>query len=111
LVNGNYKSRKIAALALGELGYHSSIPYLFHAINDRVQEVSISALNALEDIGCEDELASLVIRKRFRWLEKLRKAEEKNKASKTQKSKIYKWNRTSKRSFDIVKEQLKRPMR
>ncbi|WP_246041119.1 HEAT repeat domain-containing protein [Flavivirga rizhaonensis] len=55
LEHGNYKTRKLAAEALGETGYTSSVPILFRAINDNVHNVSIAALNALEIIGCDDD--------------------------------------------------------
>ncbi len=111
LKHGNYNSRKLAANAIGSLGYHSSIPVLFEAINDKVQNVSIAALNALEIIGCEDELGAVIIKKRFNWLKEKRDKNAKLEANKNKRHKIYRWERSSKKSFDRVKEQLKRPMR
>ena len=111
LKHGNYKTRQLAADALGITGYASSIPVLFEAINDQVQNVSIAALNALESIGCKDELSTTIIRKRFNWLKRKRESDKKRDANKGKKYKIYRWERASKKSFDRVKEQLKRPMR
>lgn len=111
LKNGNYKTRKLAADALGITGYSSSIPVLFEAINDNVQNVSIAALNTLESIGCEDEFGSTIIKKRFNWLKRKRESDKKREANKGKKYKIYRWERASKKSFDRVKEQLKRPIR
>lgn len=105
LKHGNYKTRELVANALGVIGYHSSIPILFEAINDKIQNVSIAALNALDNIGCEDELGSTIVKKRFNWLK------EKREANKDKKYKIYRWERASKKSFDRIKEQLKRPLR
>ena len=99
------------AEALGVTGYTSSIPVLFEAINDKIQNVSIAALNALESIGCEDELGFTIIKKRFNWLKEKRESDKKREANKGKKYKIYRWERASKKSFDRVKEQLKRPMR
>ncbi|AUP80447.1 HEAT repeat domain-containing protein [Flavivirga eckloniae] len=111
LEHGNYKTRKLAAEALGEIGYSSSIPILFRAINDNVHNVSIAALNALEMIGCTDELGTTIINKRFNWVKNKREKEAKREANKNKKYKIYVWERSSKKSFERVKEQLKRPMR
>ena len=108
---GNYKTRKLAAKALAETGYPSSIPILLTAINDQVHNVSIAALNALEVIGCDDELGATLIKKRFNWVKDKREKEAKLEANKGKKHKIYSWERSSKKSFDRVKEQLKRPMR
>ena len=111
LEHGNYKTRKLAAEALEEVGKPSSIPLLLKAINDKVQNVSIAALNALERIGTEDSLIQTIIKKRFNWAKEIRAKNAKYEANKNKKYKIYRWERTSKKSFDRVKEQLKRPMR
>ena len=111
LTHGNYKTRKLAAEALEEVGKPSSIPLLLKAINDKVQNVSIAALNALERIGTEDSLIQTIIKKRFNWAKEIRAKNAKYEANKNKKYKIYRWERTSKKSFDRVKEQLKRPMR
>ncbi|TXG34762.1 HEAT repeat domain-containing protein [Seonamhaeicola maritimus] len=108
---GNYRTRKLAAEALGILGHKSSIPILLKTIDDKVQNVSIAALNALEKIGCNDELGSTVIKRRFNWLKQLREKEAIREASKGKKYNIYRWERASKKSFDRVKEQLKKPIR
>ncbi|MFD1163330.1 HEAT repeat domain-containing protein [Hwangdonia seohaensis] len=111
LKHGNYKTRVLAADALGKTGYTSSIPVLFEAMNDKIQSVSIAALNALELIGCDDELVSTIIQKRFNWVKEKRENDKKREANKGKKHKIYRWERASKKSFDRVKEQLKRPIR
>jgi len=109
---GNYKIREVAANALGDIGNAASVPYLLNAINDDIQNVSIAALNALENIDCEDDLGKAIIKKRFNWVHKLKEKEERRrKANSVKKHKIYRWERSSKKSFDRVKEQLKRPMR
>ena len=111
LKHGNYNIRKLAAEALGEIGNESSIPSLFRAIEDNVKKVSIAALNALEKIGCADELNSAIIKKRFNWLKIKREKDANFEANKSKKYTIYRWERTSKKSFDRVKEQLKKPIR
>ena len=110
LKHGNYKTRQYAAEALGVIGCYSSVPVLLNAINDNIQNVSIAALNALEDIGYEDELNSIIAKKRLSWLKLARDRHDKRKANRGKKYKIYRWERASKQSFDRVKEQLKRPM-
>lgn len=111
LENGNYKTRKLAAEALEYVGKPSSIPALLKAINDKVQNVSIAALNALEKIGAKDTLINTVIKKRFNWAKDVRTKNAKYEANKDKKHKIYRWERASKKSFDRVKAQLKKPMR
>lgn len=111
LKHGNYKTRRLAAEALEYVGKPSSIPVLLDAISDKVQNVSIAALNALENIGYEDEVIKTVIKKRFLWATQVREATSKREANKGKKYKIYRWERASKKSFERVKEQLKRPMR
>lgn len=108
---GNYKTRKLAAEALEQVGKPSSIPALLKAINDKVQNVSIAALNALERLGAEDSLIQTVIKKRFNLAEDIRAKKAKYEANKYKKYKIYRWERASKKSFERVKEQLKRPVR
>lgn len=111
LKHGNYKTRQLAAEALEKVGRCSSVPALLHAINDKIQNVSIAALNALETLGCNDELVISITRKRFNWVKELRDKEEKQKNRKPNKYNIYRWERTSKKSFEMVKERLKRPIR
>ncbi len=111
LKHGNYRTRQYAAEALGVIGCFSSVPVLLNAINDNIQNVSIAALNALEGIGYEDELSSMIIKKRFNWLKVTRDRNNKREVNKGKKYKIYRWERASKKSFDRVKEQLKRPIR
>lgn len=111
LKHGNYKTRKLAAEALEYTGKCSSVPVLLNAMNDKVQNVSIAALNTLEALGCNDELVISITRKRFNWVKELRDIKEKQEANKGKKHNIYRWERASKKSFERVKEQLKRPMR
>jgi len=65
LKHGNYKTRQLAAEALEQVGKPSSIPVLLNAMNDKIQKVSIAALNALESLGCTDDLVISITRKRF----------------------------------------------
>ena len=111
LKHGNYKTRQLAAEGLEHIGRPSSIPILLIAINDRIQNVSIAALNALETLGCTDELVISITRKRFNWVKEIRDKEEKQNVKKDKKHNIYRWKRASKKSFDRVKAQLKKPMR
>ncbi len=111
LQHGNYKTRRLAAEALGHVGRPSSIPILRHAINDKIHNVSIAALNTLDALGCKGELCFTIIRKRFNWLKDISDKQQKREVNKDKKYTIYRWERASKKSFERVKEQLKRPMR
>lgn len=111
LTNGNYKTRQLAAEALEIVGDVSSIPLLINASNDSIHKVSIAALNALEAIGYDDQLIISITKKRFKWFESIQRKEEQLKEKKQRKYNIYKWERSSKKSFEMVKERLKRPIR
>lgn len=111
LTNGNYKTRQLAAEALEFVGQSSSIPVLLVAIDDKIHNVSIAALNTLERLESNEELIKSIIKKRFHWVKNLRDKEEKQKNKKVKKHNIYHWERASKKSFEIVKERLKRPIR
>lgn len=111
LKKGNYKTRRLAAQALEIIGNESSVPYLLNAMNDKVHNVSVAALNALEAINIDDALTTSIIKKRFDWIRELREKNEKFEASKGQKFNIYRWERTSKKNFEMVKERLKQSIR
>lgn len=111
LKHGNYKTQKLAAEALEYAGKPSSIPVLLNAMNDKIQNVSIAALNALEALGCTDDLIVSITKKRFNWVKDIRDKEAKRSVKKDKKYTIYRWKRASKQSFDRVKAQLKKPMR
>lgn len=111
LTNGNYKTRRLAAEALEKIAKPSSIPALLKCINDKVQNVSIAALNALEKICGSDELIKTIVKKRFNWVKQIRETDAKCEANKGKKHNIYRWERASKKSFDRVKAQLKRSIR
>lgn len=111
LTNGNYKTRQLAAEALGIVGDVSSIPLLINASNDSIHKVSIAALNALEAIGYDEQLVISITEKRFRWFKSIQQKEAQSKKKKERKYNIYKWERSSKKSFEMVKERLKRPIR
>ena len=111
LKHGNYKTRKSSVEALEHVGKPSSIPILLNAMNDKIQNVSIAALNALEAWGCTDDLFISITRKRFNWVKEIRDKEEKSKVKKDKKYNIHRWERASKTSFELVKERLKKPIR
>ncbi len=111
LTHGNYKTRKLAAEALEHIAKPCSIPALLKCINDKVHNVSVACLNALERISPNDELIKTVVNRRFKWVNDIREKREKFEANKNVKYTIYRWRRTSKESFDRVKEQLKKPIR
>lgn len=111
LANGNYKVRMLSAQALGHVGQASSIPYLFIAIQDKVHNVSLAALDALDRLDDNKELKPLIVGKRFEWMKSINEKEAKFEANKGKKYKIYRWERASKKSFERVKEQLKKRIR
>ncbi|WP_422107581.1 HEAT repeat domain-containing protein [Winogradskyella sp.] len=94
-----------------QVGQASSVPILLGAIDDNIHKVSIAALNALEAIGYDEELIISITRKRFHWVEKICSKEAKQKEKTEKKYNIYRWERSSKKSFEMVKERLKRPIR
>ena len=108
---GNYKTRKLAAESLEHVGKPSSIPALLNCINDKVHNVSVACLNALEQVSPSEELIKNIIKKRFNWDKDTRENQAKRHANRYNKHRIFRWERASKKSFDRVKEQLKRPMR
>ena len=112
LTYGNYRTRRLAAEALEQAGTVASIPALLVAMNDKVPNVSVAALNALERLANEDySLLKTVVRKRFYWVNKRRERLAKQAANASKRYTIYRWERASKKSFERVKEQLKRPIR
>ena len=110
LKHGNYNTRKLAAETLEIIGDESSIPFLLDAMNDKIQIVSFAALNVLEAINFENELSTSIIKKRFEWVKQLRDSQEKFEESKRTEYGIYRWERTSKKNFEMVKERLKKPI-
>ena len=84
LQNGNYKTRVLAANALSFIRDYSAIPLLLNSIDDKIQNVSIAALNALEDLDTNKKTITLIYKKRFEWL----KLNEKRKIEKLKNEKI-----------------------
>lgn len=111
LQHGNYKTRQWAAEALEHVGTSSSVPILLDAIHDKIQNVSIAALNALENIACTNELIILITRKRFNWVNKIRKREERQNNKIPKNYNVRRRERSSKKTFEMAKERLKRPIR
>ena len=68
LQNGNYKTRVLAANALSFIRDYSAIPLLLNSIDDKIHNVSIAALNALEDLDTNKKTITLIYKKRFEWL-------------------------------------------
>ena len=109
LKHGNYSVRGIAARSVERIGCHTSIPHLIEAINEKVYVVAIHILNALESIDIELNHTSLIYKKRFKWAKIKYKMNQKRHTKR--KYNIYRWERTSKKNFELVKERLKRPIR
>ncbi len=111
LQNGNYKTREYAANGLKTAGDKASTPLLLNAINDPIHKVSIAALNALEAMDHNNELIKSITSRRLNWF-KYYSDKEKREAEKVKrKYTIYRWERTTKKNFEMVKERLKRPIR
>ncbi len=109
LINGNYKIRPLAAQALADINDTTAIPLLLNSINDNIYNVSISALSALDDLDTNLETDRLINRKRFYWTNILNRKANKPK-KKYGKANIYRWERKTKKNFEMVKERLKRPI-
>ncbi len=108
LVHGLYDIRLKAAEHLGTLREQASAPFLKAAIDDEVQLVSEAAMHALELIGCSAEIQSEIETKRRYWLTRSEQAKNKKPREKT-----YTPNRKerpSKKSFENLKNMLKKPM-
>tara|TARA_R110002111_G_scaffold246413_1_gene309042 strand:+ start:32716 stop:33009 length:294 start_codon:yes stop_codon:yes gene_type:complete len=56
LKHGDYKTRQLEVEGLEHVGKPLSIPVLLHSMNNKIQYVSIAALNALETLCCNDKL-------------------------------------------------------
>ena len=111
LKNGNYKIREYAAKGLKALGDRASTPVLLNAINDPIHNVSIAALNALEALDHNNELINAITKRRLNWFKHFSDKERLTAKKVKKRYNIYRWERTSKKNFEMVKEQLKRPMR
>ena len=109
LTNGNYKVRKLSAQALGHVGQASSIPYLFIAIQDKVHNVSLAALDALDRLDDNKELKPLIVGKRFEWMKSINEKEAKFEANRGKKYKTYKWKRKYNNVSEKVKATIKIP--
>lgn len=111
LKHGNFKTREYATKGLTSIGDKASIPVLLDAINDPIHKVSIAALNALEALDHNNELMNVITNRRINWFKHYN--DKRGMAGKKVKKKhnIYRWERTSKKNFDLVKERLKRPIR
>lgn len=70
-------------------GQCSSVPLLLQTINDKVQTVSIVALNTLEALGCGDDSVICITNKRFNWVKVLGDKDTEQDTSKNKKHTIY----------------------
>ncbi|MEM1001330.1 MAG: HEAT repeat domain-containing protein [Bacteroidota bacterium] len=111
LIHGNYRTRELAARGLSIAGKSSSKPVLLAAISDPVHKVSIAAMNTLETLDQKKELIKPISNKRLDWFKYYSNKNKDSKEKKKGKHNIYRWERTSKKNFELVKERLKRPIR
>ena len=111
---GNFKIRQQVLAALGELKSETSTELIVKSIDDKVKIVSlaaIAALAALEQIGSNSEAKKVINKKIEYWKEKdrIEKERRKNFTHRTN-SDIPSWERTSKETYENMKEMIKKPM-
>lgn len=111
LKKGNYKTREYAAKGLEIVGNSTSAPVLLNAIYDPIHKVSMAALNALETLDPNNELITTITNRRLNWFKHYSDKERMESKKVKKKYTIYRWERTSKKNFEMIKERLKRPIR
>lgn len=108
LFHGRYDIRKLAVEYLGLIKDKRSLPYLLKAIDDEVQIVSESAMNAIELIGGSQEALKKIEAKRSYWKEQ--EARAKLKQPRHIPYAPPRKERPSKKSFENLKKMLMKPM-
>ena len=111
LKNGNFRIRKRVLDALGELKSQTSIELIIDKIDDKVKIVSLSAISALEKIGINSETKKLINNKIEFWKEKdIKEVEKRINFTNRNNYEIPYWERTSKKTYENMKEMIKKPM-
>ena len=109
LKHGQYDVREEAVKALAELG---SVSGLREAIDDPVKRVSFAAMQALEQWEPAPDVQQAIESKKAYWAKKDRWQQQKLERLKQKKKTgdILKWDRTSTKTLDNLKQMLKKPM-
>ncbi len=107
LETGRYAVRNEAAKALGFLRAKSAIPILRKSLNDQVELVSMSVIEALQKIGVSSKIEKEIEAKIKYWDNK-RKSRHENNDSNYYHEKP-KWKKRDWKA--IIKQQLRKPMR
>ncbi|MCR9174040.1 MAG: hypothetical protein NXI10_16175 [bacterium] len=109
LKRGTYDIRALAAKYLGELRSSVSKHALVSSIDDSVYLVSEAAMCALENIGVDADIQETIQKKRLFWVERKKEPEIKGRSQ----EKGYmpeKKDRPSRKSFENLKQMLRKPM-
>lgn len=104
--NGLHNIRRDAIIGLGILNSKDSESILTDAIDDSYRSVSLAAIDALKNMNRTPELNQRMEEKEKYWAERTIK----NKPAEKWKSKMPKWERNSKKTFENVKELLRKPV-
>ncbi len=108
LEHGMFNVREKAAQELGKLKSKASVPLLVHAIDDKIKNVSLAAMKAIEEIQPTTDFQEKIKSKRKYWTE--RETQEKQLKRKPSSQTNRKWERRSKQTLDNLKQMLKKPM-
>ena len=108
LQNGNFKIREQVLIALGKLKSVSSTELIIENIDDKVEIVSLAAINALNEIGTNSKINNIIEDKLNYWeKKKILEIERRENNSHHKSSEILKWERTSKKTYENMKEMIK----
>lgn len=109
LENGLYDIREQAAHYLGELKSENSRFLLVQTIHDPVPAVSEAAVKALEEIGMGETINELIASKRSYWKQYKKEIVTENRSSES-KYVPEPRDRPSRKSFENLKQMLRKPM-
>jgi len=105
----NARIRQLAARGLGGIKGPTTLVFLLKAINDPVEFVSLEAIAVIENLKIENkELTQLLENKRVAWREVKLAIRKHNRSRRS--IGTYDWERPSKKSLDLLREQLKKPI-
>ncbi len=109
--HGLFNIRKKAVEGLGKIGTEDCIPILKTALDDKIEIVSMTAINMLEKNALTKGLETIIENKRDYWSKRNLEEAQKLKNKRVKLINQRHWKRTSKETFENLKERLKRPIR
>lgn len=108
---GDFKIRKQAIEALIDLNSQGSIPLILNAIDDKIPLVSMAAIEVINRLGVDQEIENRIKAKLEYWNQKSEVELEKRKNFTIRKKPEIRHNeRTSKITYENMKEMIKKPM-